>query len=75
MVKGRMNAVGETVHTQIVASHGNPVVVSAIEYVTQDGVSVRQPANARRERRLIRSCSFGALGAEGITRDELISNN
>eukprot|EP00966_Prymnesium_polylepis_P150546 3477458-Prymnesium_polylepis.1 len=30
MVKGRMNAVGETVHTQIVASHSNPVVVSAI---------------------------------------------
>eukprot|EP00966_Prymnesium_polylepis_P202984 4702835-Prymnesium_polylepis.1 len=37
MVKGRMNAVGETVHTQIVAFHSNPVVVSAIEYVTQDG--------------------------------------
>ena len=37
MVKGRDNAVGATVHTQIVASHSNPVVVMAIEHVTQDG--------------------------------------
>ena len=37
MVQGKANAVGSTVHTQIVASHSNPVVVSATEYVTQDG--------------------------------------
>ena len=34
MVKGRPNAVGDTVHTQIVASHSNPVVIMAIEHVT-----------------------------------------
>eukprot|EP00966_Prymnesium_polylepis_P120734 2789837-Prymnesium_polylepis.1 len=37
MVKGRENAVGATVHSQIVASHPNPVVIMAIEHVTGDG--------------------------------------
>eukprot|EP00966_Prymnesium_polylepis_P275317 6361133-Prymnesium_polylepis.1 len=37
MVNGMMNAVGSRVHTQIVASHTNPVIVGAIEHVTQDG--------------------------------------
>eukprot|EP00966_Prymnesium_polylepis_P173516 4014237-Prymnesium_polylepis.1 len=36
MVKGRDNAVAATVHTQIVASHANPIVISAVEHVTQD---------------------------------------
>eukprot|EP00966_Prymnesium_polylepis_P048841 1130405-Prymnesium_polylepis.1 len=36
MVTGMMNAVGATVHTQIVASHPNPVVIMALEHVTSD---------------------------------------
>eukprot|EP00966_Prymnesium_polylepis_P311002 7185504-Prymnesium_polylepis.1 len=39
MVQGKANAVGGTVHTQVVASQCNPVIISAIEYVTQDGTS------------------------------------
>ena len=37
MVKGRANAVGDTVHTQIVASHAHPLVVEAVQHVTRDG--------------------------------------
>eukprot|EP00966_Prymnesium_polylepis_P126372 2922509-Prymnesium_polylepis.1 len=37
MVQGMANAVGGTVHTQIVASHSNPLIVSAVEHVTRDG--------------------------------------
>eukprot|EP00966_Prymnesium_polylepis_P242271 5603086-Prymnesium_polylepis.1 len=32
MVKGTDNAVGATAHTQIVASHANPIGISAIEH-------------------------------------------
>eukprot|EP00966_Prymnesium_polylepis_P182943 4239018-Prymnesium_polylepis.1 len=37
MVKGQANAVGDTVHTQIVASHSHPLIVEAIQHVTCDG--------------------------------------
>eukprot|EP00966_Prymnesium_polylepis_P007620 174922-Prymnesium_polylepis.1 len=37
MVKGQANAVGDTVHTQIVASHAHPLIVEAIQHVTRDG--------------------------------------
>eukprot|EP00966_Prymnesium_polylepis_P241580 5586859-Prymnesium_polylepis.1 len=70
LVKGKINAVGETVHTQIVASNANPIVISAIEHVTQDAHGTFCPLGAvlAPSSSLSRTCKTGCGGVRRVGR-------